>query len=201
MVQDDSRENAQIKLFGLERNSTTNRGSKYTSDAILKFGDKNLSVELKTSGKTSMGSARGMDREKIEEWKEENDLFIFSLFEKTEQQPGFCFTRHVACTAKELQWWFDFVIDKVCVSGHAGKVGLDEYYNGARKILEEAQNQGRIAPSFLERMDKTMKVGVKYNCPTININKLIKNGAKELDPKKDLKQQLLDYVKEKTEEE
>tara|TARA_Y100000114_G_scaffold40463_1_gene35974 strand:- start:401 stop:1006 length:606 start_codon:yes stop_codon:yes gene_type:complete len=199
MAQDDTRENAQIKLFGLERKSHTNRGSKYTSDATLTVGDNTYSFELKTSKNNGIGSARGMDRDKIHEWKKLNDFFIFSIFDEVKGNPGFQFKRHVVCTEKELQWWFDFVIDKVHVSGHAGKLGLDEYEKTVRKILEEAQEQGRITTSFLKRMDKTMKVGVKYNSPNININKLIKNGAKELDLKKDLKQQLLDYIKEKSE--
>ena len=187
MSQDDSRENEQIRIFGLNRKSESNRGQEYTFDAFVEIDGVIYNSELKTGSKNTFSTARGMCREKIEEWKK-NDFFIFSKYKKIKQ--GFVFTRHVVCTPAHLQWWFDKVIDWVDVSGHAGKIGLDEYKRDIRPLVETI-----LPKSLMTRFDKTVRVGTQYNDPKININTLLKNGATELNMKGDLEQQLRDYIR------
>ena len=85
MTQDDSREAKQIEVFGLQKKSKNNRGSKYLPDASINVDGKNYNIELKTGYKTSFSTARGMSRDKIESWKKENDFYIFSKYEKTKK--------------------------------------------------------------------------------------------------------------------
>ena len=44
-------------------------------------------------------------------------------------------------------------------------------------------------------MDKTAKVGTEYNNLKVNANKIIQNGGVVLDLNKDLKKQLIKYIK------
>ena len=193
MAQDDARENKQIEIFGLKRKSKSNRGSVYLPDATITIGHKTYDIELKTGSKASFSTARGMSRSKIEDWKK-NDFFIFSKYEKDKTNSlGFKFTRHIICKPTHLQFFFDYVIDKVNVSGHAGKVGLDEYRDIIRPLLE-----GRISSELLKRSDKTAKVGTEYNDPKINIQKIVDHGGVELSNDKCLKQQIFNYIKNNT---
>ena len=187
MSQDDSRENEQIRIFGLTRKSKSNRGQEYKCDAFIKIDGNVYDFELKTCSTYAVSSGRGMCREKTEEWKK-NDFFIFSKYKQNKQ--GFDFTRHIVCTPKELKWFFDKVINDCDVSGHAGKIGLDEYKRDIRPLVETI-----LPESLLSRFDKTVSVGTQYNAPKISFNKLVENGAKELDMQGDLKQQLLDYIR------
>ena len=189
MSQDDSRENEQIRIFGLNRKSKSNRGQEYTPDAFVEIGGNVYDLELKTGSTYAVSSGRGMCREKTEEWKK-NDFFIFSEYKQNKQnKQGFDFTRHIVCTPKELKWFFDKVINDCDVSGHAGKIGLDEYKRDIRPLIETI-----LPESLLTRFDKTVSVGTQYNAPKINFNKLVENGAKELDMQGDLEQQLRDYI-------
>ncbi len=187
MTQDDSRENEQIKIFGLQRKSKSNRGSKYLPDAAITVGGKTYDIELKTGSKASFSTARGMSRDKVNDWKK-NDFFIFSKYEK--DNTGFVFTRHIICQPKHLQFFFDHVIDKVNVSGHAGKVGLDQYNALIRPLLENY-----LSEELLMKHDKTVKVGSEYNDPKVNVQKIVDHGGFDLDLGKCLKQQLVNYIK------
>jgi len=192
MSQDDMRENKQIGIFGLERMSKTNRGSEYTSDARLILDGKEYSLELKTGQKGSFSTARGMCREKLNEWQTKNDYYIFSQHQYDKKHPDdFFFKRHVVCKFENLKFWADKVIDAVQVSGHAGKIGRDQYFELMRPLLV-----GKIDDEMLEKLDKTVNVGTEYNDPKINLNKIVANGGKELNPEGDLQQQLCDYVRE-----
>ena len=51
MTQDDARENLQIKIFGLQKKSNSNRGSSYLPDASITVGGKSYDIELKTGSK------------------------------------------------------------------------------------------------------------------------------------------------------
>lgn len=188
MTQDDGREKKQIEIFGLQKKSKNNRGSKYLPDATITVGGKRYAIELKTGYKTSFSTARGMSRDKVESWKRENDFYIFSKYEKTEK--GFEFKRHIACTNEHLKFFFDHVIDKVDVNGHAGKVGLGEYASLVKPLLE-----GALSKDLLDRVDKTVKVGTEYNDPKINIQKIVDHGGFDLDLDKCVKVQLEDYIK------
>ncbi len=193
MAQDDTRENKQIEIFGLKRKSKSNRGSVYLPDATITVAQKTYDIELKTGSKKSFSTARGMSRDKIEDWKK-NDFFIFSKYEKDKTNSlGFKFTKHIICKPEHLQFFFDFVIDKVNVSGHAGKVGLDEYHGIIRPLLE-----GNVPSEMLKRADKTAKVGTEYNDPKINIQKIVNHGGLELSKNECLKLQVLNYIKNNT---
>ena len=192
MSQDDVRENKQIEIFGLERMSKTNRGSEYTSDARLIFDGKESFLELKTGQKGSVSTARGMCREKLNEWLNKNDYYIFSQHQYDKKHPdGFFFKRHVVCKFEHLRFWADKVIDAVHISGHAGKIGRDQYFESIRPLLV-----GKIDDEMLEKFDKTVACGTEYNDPKINLNKIVANGGRELDPEGDLRQQFYDYVRE-----
>ena len=128
-----------------------------------------------------------MSRDKVNDWKK-NDLFIFSKYEK--DNTGFKFTRHIVCKPKHLKFFFDHVIDKVNVSGHAGKVGLDQYNELIRPLLENY-----LSEELLEKHDKTVKVGSEYNDPKVNVQKIVDHGGFDLDLDKCLKQQLINYIK------
>ena len=193
MAQDDKRESEQIKIFGLKKKSNSNRGSRYLPDAVLSIDGKTYDFELKTGSKVSFSTARGMDRQKIVDWKK-NDFFIFSKYENDKREKeGFRFTKHIVCKPDNLEFFFNHVIDKVNVSGHAGKVGFDEYTEIVRPLLEN-----HLSNDFLNRMDKTAKVGTEYNDPKINTNSIIQNGGEVLDLGKDLKKQLIKYIKNNT---
>tara|TARA_Y100001938_G_C8002302_1_gene385383 strand:+ start:396 stop:980 length:585 start_codon:yes stop_codon:yes gene_type:complete len=192
MSQDDARENKQIEIFGLERMSETNRGSEYVSDARAFINGQEEFFELKTGQKTSFSTARGMCREKLESWETKNTYYIFSQHKvDKESEDGFYFIRHVVCKFEHLKFWADKVIDDVHISGHAGKIGRDQYYQTIRNLLVE-----NISDDLLAKFDKTVVVGTEYNDPKININKIVANGGKELDLDGDLKQQLWDYVEQ-----
>lgn len=189
-TQDDSRENKQIKIFGLQRKSKTNRGSKYLPDAEITVGSKTYNIELKTGSKVSFSTARGMSRDKVNDWKR-NDLFIFSRYEKlTSNKDDFVFTRHVICKPEHLKFFFDHVIETVHVSGHAGKVGLDQYNVLIRPLLQK-----HLSEELLKKHDKTVKIGTEYNDPKINIQKIVDHGGFDADLDKCLNQQLIEYIK------
>ncbi len=188
MTQDDSREKEQIEIFDLQKKSKNNRGSKYLPDASITVDGKKYAIELKTGYKNSFSTARGMSRDKIESWKKENDFYIFSKYEKTKK--GFVFKRHVVCRNEHLQFFFDHVIDKVDVNGHAGKVGLDEYDSLVKPLLE-----GNLSKDLLNRVDKTIKVGTEYNDPKINIQKIVDHGGTDLNLDECFKTQLKNYIK------
>ena len=190
MTQDDARENLQIKIFGLQKKSNSNRGSSYLPDASIVVGGKSYDIELKTGSKASFSTARGMSRDKINEWKK-NDFFIFSKYKK--EGGSFVFTRHIVCQPKHLQFFFDHVIDKVNVSGHAGKIGLDQYNELIRPLLDSF-----LSEELLTKHDKTVKVGSEYNDPKVNVQKIVDNGGHDLDLNKCLKQQLIDYITRET---
>ena len=195
MTQDDTRENEQIRIFGLQRKSESNRGSKYLPDAFIVVDREIYDIELKTGGKTSFSSARGMCREKIGDWKR-NNFFIFSKYEKTKSNKlGFKFTKHIICKPEHLQFFFDKVIKAVNVSGHAGKIGLDQYKKLIRPFLylAPAINSNK---ELLEKFDKTIKVGTEYNDPKISIKKMVQHGGHELDISGDLTQQVINYIRE-----
>ena len=192
MSQDDMRENKQIEIFGLKRLSKTNRGSEYTSDARMISDGKEYFLELKTGQKGSFSTARGMCREKLNEWQTKNDYYIFSQHQHDKQhEDGFFFKRHIVCKFEHLKFFRDKVIDTVHVSGHAGKIGRDQYFESIRPLLV-----GKIDDEMLEKFDKTVTVGTEYNDPKINLNKIVANGGRELDPEGDLQQQFYDYVRE-----
>jgi hypothetical protein len=192
MSQDDGRENKQIKIFGLERMSETNRGAEYTSDARLILDGKEYFLELKTGQKGSFSTARGMCREKLNEWQTKNDYYIFSQHQYDKQhEDGFFFKRHIVCKFEHLKFWSDKVINDVHTLGHAGKIGRDQYLEAIRTLLVD-----KIDDEMLEKLDKTIAVGTEYNDPKINLNKIVANGGRELNPEGDLRQQFYDYVRE-----
>jgi|APSaa5957512493_1039668.scaffolds.fasta_scaffold54953_1 hypothetical protein len=194
MAQDDTRENEQIRIFDLERKSESNRGSKYLPDAVKTVDGKSYDIELKTGSKGSFSTARGMCREKIMDWKK-NDFFIFSKYEKDkDSELGFKFTKHIVCKPTHLQFFFDHVIDKVNISGHAGKIGFDQYDKLIKPFLYLIPEFGSDK-KLLEKFEKTIRVGAEYNDPKISIKKIVENGGHELDLNKDLTQQIINYIK------
>jgi hypothetical protein len=184
-TQDDEREKEQIKLFGLQP-INDRRGNKYLPDATLTIGPETYIFELK-SGINSAFTSGKMSRNKIEDWKR-NDFFIFSQHKYENNK--LIFLRHFVCTPKHLGFFFDLVIDKVEVSGHAGKVGLDEWHQKVRPLLD-----GLLDQELMQKLDKTMEVGTRYNDPRIPIKKIIANGGLELDTSKCLKSQLAEFIK------
>ena len=90
--QDDIRENAQKKLFGVSDYSDTGRSSCYTPDGRKNVGGKEFRIEFKTKPqygiskgkrvkKTGFSTARQFGNKKVEDWREQVDVFVFSEFE------------------------------------------------------------------------------------------------------------------------
>ena len=177
----------------MQKKSESNRGCKYIPDAYIMQDGRTYNIELKTGSNTSFSTARGMGREKINDWKQ-IDFFIFSKYKKQKNNNlGFEFTQHVICTPEHLGFFFDHVIDKVHTSGHAGKIGRDQWYNDIKPrlfLIEPFTSDKKL----LEKLEKTINVGTEYNDPKISINKIIKNGGHQLDLEKDLPKQIKKYI-------
>ena len=193
MAQDDSREKEQIKIFGLEEYSASNRGASYTPDAKLTVDGTTYEIELKTGNvsRKTFSTARGFDENKIKEWKH-NDVFIFSLYEKDQTSLGFRFCDHLMATPENLSFFFDHVIKTTMTEGHAGKLGSSQYNALIRPHLAET-----VCPDVLKKFDKTVKVGCQYNDPKVSWKKLLMSGAVLVDkqrPQEHLKEYLINLV-------
>ena len=184
-TQDNGREKRQIEMFGLKSKSRNNRGCKYLPDAELTIDGRTYNFELKSGSKNSFSTARGFSAEKIEEWKK-NDFFIFSQFDsKDRAQP---FIKHVICQPESLKFFFEKVTDAVNTKGHAGKIGLSEWDKDIKPLLKGLPSE------FLQRVEKTVKVGAQYNDPKISLKKIIEHGGHVLDNEKPLKEQLVKFI-------
>ena len=173
-TQDDSRENRQVEIFGLT--ATKGRSNKYIPDATVEIDNKTYNLELKTSNieKKAVSTARDFGENKIEAWKE-NDAFIFSQYEKTDD--GFKFIEHWFLTYSDLNPFFDKIKQKIN-DGHAGRIGL-EHYKKARAILESKK-----FPE-LEKLDKAVLWGTKLNDPRISWGDIERWGQKIEEPYKE----------------
>lgn len=69
--QDDEREEAMIKLFGLYKDESEGRSG---VDAYLRLGESSIPFELKTTSRGSVTTVRDFGRDHIEKWKDKHWL-------------------------------------------------------------------------------------------------------------------------------
>jgi hypothetical protein len=191
MAQDDIREKAQIKHFGLSDFSETNRGNQYWPDAktVFSSSDREVTVELKTKpefvlskkslkSKNDVSTARGFGPKKAKEWKKKTDIFIFSEYSGAKWNGNF--NEHYALTPDALDPWIQEKVVKPFNEGRKKYFGFSE---AKAKILPLLK--GQIGEEDLERLFYTIEVGTSLNDPKIPW-KYIKEHGQKINNRQDL---------------
>jgi hypothetical protein len=182
MAQDDIREKAQIKHFGLSEFSETNRGNQYWPDAKIVIDGKEVTIELKTKpefvmrkgslkSKRDVSTARGFGPKKAQEWKKKTNIFLFSEYSGHEWNG--CFTDHYALTYDALEPWIKQKVLKPYNEGRKKYFGLNEYQ---QKLMPLIQNG--LSSEDIERLKYTLENGNSLNDPKIPWNYIVENGWK-----------------------
>ena len=186
VTQDDSRENKQIKIFGLKRRGS-GRSNKYVPDVCTVVSGKEYSLELKSCDKRigQISTSRDFGIDKVEQWRE-NDGFLFGLWEMKGGEEEFL--EHVFCTYEQLQPFFQDVIERQR-KGVKDRAGLSEWAE-ARIVLSE-----KLSPEKLGRLERTFRKGTKLNDPRMSW-KNVKEWGTTLDSN-DLEAHLRRLLKEK----
>jgi len=184
--QDDVREKAQKELFGVSDYSLTGRGSSYTPDGIKKIGDRKLTIEFKTKpqyrvskgevvSKTDISTARKFGSKKVEDWREQVDVFVFSEFEGVDFNGNF--TQHVALSFDDL---FPILERKVLKPYNEGRLpwGKHEGYYGVGEFEKNVlPHLGHLSPEDIKRITHTFEVGNSLNDPKFTWKDLVAHGT------------------------
>ena len=108
MVQDDTREEEQVRIFGLKA-WPKKRSNTYIPDATIQINNEDYEIELKTYNveRGLVSTARNVTLNKIDSWKKV--YWVFSEYEKsTKTSDGFRFTgNHYLGDKNMLKPWFD----------------------------------------------------------------------------------------------
>jgi len=200
--QDDSREKAQIRHFGLEKFNEGNRGQEYNPDALLREGDETYSLELKSSpdkrratkylnkgkpneekvkyitNKTNVSTARGFGSPKAYDWKKKLEYggVVFSKY------PGLIFDdrtfmEHWYVSIEKLWPWIDEKVIKPYNDGRqpsARSAGYYGYEEAEREILPYLTH---LSEANQERLMHTIAVGTALNDPKIPWKYIKENGV------------------------
>ena len=182
-VQDDSREKEQIKIFGLEEFSKTNRGSEHWPDASLKISDVEYFIELKSkpkyhypkgkkSNKTSFSTARGFGPHKVEEWDSKTHFFVIG-----EHEEG-VFDEQYAITFQALYSEIEKKVLKPYKEGRKPRKNSDGYY-GVKPfhdiivpVVEE-----HLTANELKQFIHTFENGARLNDPKFSWAYIKKHGT------------------------
>jgi len=201
MSQDDSREKAVIEEFELLpfKGDQESRDARYVPDAIIVVDGEEVTVELKSKPelrtvkrkkdgtlyyprKSDVSTARGFGAKKVEDWRRETKIFIFSEYEGTKFDPNNPnFIGHYAITFEDL---FPHIEQKVLKPYNEGRVarhnsdgyiGVVDYYNIIRPALE---GQGVLTEAQLKALDHTIEVGTSLNDPKFSWKYIEKHGTR-----------------------
>ena len=172
MVQDDKREEEQVRAFGLKR-FHKKRSNTYIPDATIKIGSNEYDIELKTYN-TERGlcsTARNVTLNKISSW--EKVYWVFSEFEKDPKSAdGFRFTgNHYFGDKHMLKPWFDKQREKL-LEGTKTYGGL-RHWNQAKKLLKGSMDQPTI-----DRLDNIIRKKGGLNDPSIPRGVLVEHCVK-----------------------
>jgi len=172
MVQDDKREEEQVRTFGLKP-WPKKRSNTYIPDATIKIGGKEYNIELKTynTERGLVSTARNVTLEKISRWEEV--YWVFSEFEKAPKSSGgFRFTgNHYFGDKHMLKPWFDKQREKL-LEGTKTYGGL-RHWNQAKKLLK-----GSMDKVTIDRLDNTIRKKGGLNDPSIPRGVLIEHCVK-----------------------
>jgi len=168
VTQDDSRENKQIKIFGLNRLGS-GRSNKYLPDVWIVVNGKKYSLELKSCDKRKgqISTSRDFGIDKVEQWRK-NDGFLFGLWEMKDGEEEFL--EHVFCTYEQLQPFFQKQIEKQR-KGVADRAGLSEWAEAHNVLSEE------LSYEQLGRLERTFRKGTKLNDPRMSWKNVKKWGT------------------------
>jgi len=187
MAQDDSREKAAISAFDLSpyKGDLESRDARYVPDAYIVVDGERVTIELKSkpekrtvtrkdkttyeSPKSDVSTARGFGEKKVNDWKRETDVFLFSEYAGVKfnpEEPNF--TEHYAITFDDLLPHIEEKVLKPYREGRSprwnsdGYIGLDKYYDVIRPLLVE---KSELSEQELKSLDQTIKVGASLNDP------------------------------------
>tara|TARA_R100000008_G_scaffold82030_1_gene65851 strand:- start:481 stop:1113 length:633 start_codon:yes stop_codon:yes gene_type:complete len=201
MAQDDSREKAVIRHFGLKEYSNTNRGNQYWPDAKIDVDGLEYALELKSKPeyvkqkgilkkKSDLSTARDFGPEKVKEWEEKVDVFLFSESEDRDFN-GF-FTEHYALTFEDLYPWLDDKVIKRVRNGSKTFYPMGKFYEEIIPFLKENKESICETDEGLDRLIRTMKKGTSLNDPKIPWKFIRDNGTLIKD-----RNDLINFIREK----
>jgi len=184
--QDDIRENAQKEFFGVSDYSATGRSSGYIPDGIKEINGNVFVIEFKTKPqygmskgkqirKTGVSTARQFGRKKVEDWREQVDVFVFSEFEGVDFNGDF--TEHVALSFADLEPILENKVLKPYNEGRqpskrsAGYYGMAEYEKNILPLLSN------FSPEDVKRITHTFEVGTSLNDPHFSWKDLVAHGT------------------------
>jgi hypothetical protein len=187
MSQDNSREKAAIRHFGLSETSDTNRSNKYEADAQLSVGNKKIRFELKSKPelknskgklvpKTDVSTARGFSPHKAKEWETKSDLFIFSEYNGNKFTGSF--KSHYVLKYSDLKPFIDERVIKPFNEGRQPSSRSDGYYGYEefeKKVIPLIEKT--LSDKDLKRLKHTVYVGTSLNDPKIPWKYITKNGT------------------------
>jgi hypothetical protein len=186
--QDDIRENAQKELFGVSDYSDTGRGNGYTPDGKKTIGGKDFSIEFKTKpeyginnttgkrvNKSGFSTARQFGNKKVEDWREQVDVFVFSEFEGADFNGNF--TRHVALSFDDLYPILEDKVLKPYNEGRAPSKRSSGYYGVGEFEKNVLPHLGHLSPEDIKRITHTIEVGTSLNDPKFSIKDLLAHGT------------------------
>ena len=184
--QDDIREKAQKELFGVSDYSDTGRSSGYTPDGIKEIGDRRFTIEFKTKpqygmskgkrvNKTGFSTARRFGSKKVEDWREQVDVFVFSEFEGDDFNGNF--TKHVALSFDDLYPILEKKVLKPYNEGRAPSKRSAGYYGVGEFEKNILPHLGHLSPEDIKRVTHTIEAGTSLNDPKFPWKDLAANGT------------------------
>ena len=200
--QDDSREKAQIRHFGLEKFNEGNRGQEYNPDALLREGDETYSLELKSSPdkrmvkryrnkgkpneysfkeeatKASVSTARGFGSPKAYDWREKlkGGGVVFSKYQGLIFD-GSTFMEHWFVSIENLGPWIDEKVIKPYNEGRQPSARSPGYYGVEEAKKELLPRVSDWSEAKQKRLMHTIKAGAAINDPKISWEYIKENGV------------------------
>ena len=158
-TQDDTRENMQIEMFGLE--PLQGRSNRYIPDARVAIEGVEHLIELKTADirRKSVSTARNVTLAKIDEW--EKVWWLFSLYEK-DIHGNVSLIEHYLGNKHMLRPWFNK--QRASINEGSKKYGGLVSWEKAYDILKEHMQKDE-----LDRLNHSFQMrGVGLNDPKIS---------------------------------
>lgn len=188
VTQDDTRENAQIKLFELA--ALKGRSNKYIPDATIIVDGIKHEIELKTSDvdKKKVSTARNVTLPKLDEYRKVH--WVFSQYQKTED--GFDFTgEHYYAHGTQLEPWLAKQKETL-LWGTKTYAGLG-HWEQVREVC-----RGQVDEAILTKLGNVLHKRAGLNDPPIMWSAVEKLGTKidMLRPRQHLRELISEMTKE-----
>ena len=187
MIQDDKREKKQIKIFGLTPSVNT-RGNKYTPDAYINIGGKQLDIELKSydAKRNSISTNRSLNIDRIEQYRDV--IWIVS-----EHNGGELTGKHYVFRGDAIDDFWDKLRAQVSEGPARGRWAGERLGN---KALDELRLTGKFSDDELKKIKELHNRGLRLNDPKIGVKKYLEDNEKvykiqSKDLKKVIKEHLL----------